>query len=125
MMTPAMGEGEPGWKQWLVAYENAKTKEDREVAGLLALMRFPSAGREEGFVGYSVLRDNWWCGGWVRRRIGQTVTRPATTSGAEIISSPEASERIATFVTPAMASEAKQEQAAMRRSTLVRGRWHG
>jgi hypothetical protein len=70
-MTPAMVEGEPGWKQWLAAYDNAKTREDREVAGLLALMRFPSvrpyvnagAGREEGFVGYSVFRDNWWCGG--------------------------------------------------------------
>jgi hypothetical protein len=68
-LTPAMLAGEPGWKPWLSAYDAAATPDDRRVTGLLALMRFPSvrpylnagATREEGFVGYSSLRDNWWC----------------------------------------------------------------
>lgn len=123
-LTPAMVEGEPGWKRWLVAYDEAKTKEDREAAGLLALMRFPSvrpyvnagAGREEGFVGYSVLRDNWWCGGMGKE---QNWTDSYSTSvnfrnGGEIASSPQRlPNELAPFVTPAMVSEAQQEQAAI------------
>jgi hypothetical protein len=68
-LTPILIAGEPGWKPWLTAYDQASTPDQRTVTSLLALMRFPSvcpyinagAGREEGFVGYSVLRDNWWC----------------------------------------------------------------
>jgi len=70
-LTSSMIEGEPGWRPWLLAYDGAKTAEDRRVASLLALMRFPSvrpyvnagAAREDGFVGYSSYRDNWWCAG--------------------------------------------------------------
>jgi hypothetical protein len=70
-LTAAMVEGEPGWKPWLLAYDSAKTEDERRVAALLALMRFPSVrpyvnagpGREDGFVGYSSFRDNWWCAG--------------------------------------------------------------
>jgi hypothetical protein len=123
-LTPAMVEGEPGWKQWLVAYDNAKTKEDREVAGLLALLRFPSvrpyvnagAGREEGFVGYSVLRDNWWCGGMGEEKnsTDSYSTGYNFRGGREIISSPQRlPNELPPFVTPAMASEAQQEQAAI------------
>jgi hypothetical protein len=123
-MTPAMVEGEPGWKQWLAAYDNAKTREDREVAGLQALMRFPSvrpyvnagAGREEGFVGYSIFRDNWWCGG-----MGEEKNWTASYSTGynfrgdrEITSSPQGlRNEVPPFVTPAMASVAQQEQAAI------------
>ena len=70
-LTAAMVDGEPGWKPWLLAYDSAKTDDDRRIAALLALMRFPSvrpyvnagAAREDGFVGYSSYRDNWWCAG--------------------------------------------------------------
>jgi hypothetical protein len=68
-VTPAMIAGEKGWTRWLMAYDAAQTADDRKAAALLALMRFPSVrpyvnageGREEGFVGYSTYRDNWWC----------------------------------------------------------------
>jgi hypothetical protein len=123
-LTPAMVEGEPGWRQWLVAYDNAKTKEDREVAGLLALMRFPSvrpyvnagAGREEGFVGYSVLRDNWWCGGMGEEKnwTDSYSTGYNFRGGRETNSSPQRlPNELPPFVTPAMASEAQREQAAI------------
>jgi hypothetical protein len=70
-LSSALIEGEPGWQEWLHAYDNARTDDDRRVAALLALMRFPSVrpyvnagpGREDGFVGYSSYRDNWWCAG--------------------------------------------------------------
>jgi hypothetical protein len=70
-LTPALVAGEKGWKPWLEAYDAAKTADDRKAAALLALMRFPSVrpyvnageGREDGFVGYSSYRDNWWCAG--------------------------------------------------------------
>jgi len=70
-LTAAMVEGEPGWKPWLLAYDNATTAADRRAAALLALMRFPSvrpyvnAGpiRAMGFAGYDSYRDNWWCAG--------------------------------------------------------------
>lgn len=70
-MSPILTGCYPAWKQWLDAYDSAKTANDRHVAGLLALMRFPSnaplvsAGmeRNDGFAGYSMYRDNWWTAG--------------------------------------------------------------
>ena len=67
-MSPILTGCYPAWKQWLDAYDSAKTADDRRVAGLLALMRFPSpeplvrAGMERGwgFAIYSAYRDNWW-----------------------------------------------------------------
>jgi hypothetical protein len=123
-LTSPMVEGEPGWKQWLVAYNNAKTKGDREAAGLLALMRFPSvrpyvnagAGREEGFVGYSVFRDNWWCGGMGQEQnwIASYSTSYNYGNDGETTSSPQKlPNELPSFVTAAMASEAQQEQAAI------------
>ncbi len=68
-LTPELIAGEKGWAPWLTAYDAAKSADERKATALLALMRFPSVrpyvnagdGREEGFVGYSVYRDNWWC----------------------------------------------------------------
>jgi hypothetical protein len=67
-MSPILTGCYPAWKQWLDDYDNAATTSDRNVAGLLALMRFPSNAplvssgmeRSDGFAGYSVYRDNWW-----------------------------------------------------------------
>ncbi len=67
-MSPILTGCYPSWKQWLDGYNAAASESDRRVAGLLALMRFPSnaplvrAGieREDGFAGYSEYRDNWW-----------------------------------------------------------------
>ena len=67
-MSPILIGCYPTWKQWLDDYDNATTPDHRHVAGLLALMRFPSnaplvdAGieRNDGFAGYSMYRLNWW-----------------------------------------------------------------
>jgi hypothetical protein len=67
-MSPILIGCYPAWKQWLDDYDNATTPDNRHVAGLLALMRFPSnaplvdAGmeRNDGFAGYSMYRLNWW-----------------------------------------------------------------
>lgn len=68
-MTPILIAGEPAWKPWLEAYDNANTVDERTYAGLMAIMRYPSTrpyvntggGRDDGFAGYSYYRDNWWC----------------------------------------------------------------
>jgi hypothetical protein len=70
-MSPILTGCYPAWKQWLDDYDSAKTDDDRHVAGLLALMRFPSNAplvssgmeRTDGFAGYSAYRDNWWTAG--------------------------------------------------------------
>jgi hypothetical protein len=69
-MSPILTGCYPAWKQWLDDYDNASTASDRHVAGLLALMRFPSNApivgsgeRNDGFAGYSEYRDNWWQAG--------------------------------------------------------------
>jgi hypothetical protein len=124
LLTPAMVEGEPGWKQWLAGYDNAKTDDDRRMTALLALMRFPSARpyvnagaiREDGFVGYSAYRDNWWCAGMGR---GSNLTDgysgaynyqggPQQASGATPaqLSAPS-------FLSAAMIAEAKEESSAL------------
>jgi hypothetical protein len=67
-MSPILTGCYPAWKQWLDDYDSAKTPDDRHVAGLLALMRFPSNAplvsggmkRTDGFAGYSEYRLNWW-----------------------------------------------------------------
>ncbi len=66
-MSPILTGCYPAWKQWLEGYDNAANANDRHVAGLLALMRFPSntpsvgdGERSDGFAGYSEYRDNWW-----------------------------------------------------------------
>jgi hypothetical protein len=69
-LTPILLSGEPGWAPYLNAYGAAPTPDERRITGLLAMLRFPSVrpflnagpSREEGFVGYSEFRDNWWCG---------------------------------------------------------------
>jgi hypothetical protein len=123
-LTPEMIEGEPGWKPWLTAYDAATTEDERTVTGLLALMRFPSvrpyvnggAGREEGFVGYSSYRDNWWCANMGKQQDWKFSysTSYNYRNGAEISSSPEKlSEKLAPFISPAMASEAQEERARL------------
>jgi hypothetical protein len=70
-MSPILTGCYPAWKQWLDDYDSAKTPDDRQIAGLLALMRFPSTEplvrpgmeRPEGFATYSEFRDNWWTAG--------------------------------------------------------------
>jgi hypothetical protein len=67
-MSPLLTGCYPAWKPWLDDYDSSTTPDNRHVAALLALMRFPSnrplvsAGmeRSDGFVGYSEYRDNWW-----------------------------------------------------------------
>ncbi len=122
-LTAALVEGEPGWKQWLQAYDDAKTDDDRKAAAMLALMRFPSvrpyvnagAGREDGFVGYSVFRDNWWCAGmgtgsgWANSYSGSDNDDGATQGGGQT----KPAEVWPAFVSPAMRSQAKQENAAL------------
>ena len=114
-LTPAMIAGEPGWKPWLTAYDAASTNDEHLVTGLLALMRFPSvrpyinagAGRDEGFVGYSSYRDNWWCsdmGGFnydTGHNFGGAYPNPNQPPHVDLPS----------FVTPSMTSAAGIEQA--------------
>ena len=104
-LTPEMVAGEPGWRPWLAAYDEADTGDDRQLAALEALMRFPSvrawvqagAGREEGFVGYSSYRDNWWCGAMVF--VPEAETTPRVVKPA--------------FVTPAMRAQTEHEEEAL------------
>jgi hypothetical protein len=128
-LTPIMVDGEPGWKQWLTAYDAATTDDARRVTGLLALMRFPSvrpyvnagAGREEGFVGYSGYRDNWWCAGMGKQQnwMDSYSTSYNYRGGGEMTSPqqklPEQLPAFVTltFVTLTMASQARQEQAQL------------
>jgi hypothetical protein len=103
-LTPALIEGEPGSRQWLEAYDAAATPDDRQLAKLLALMRFPSvrpyveegAGREQGFVGYSLYRDNWWCAAMDQDRTSPAPAKPLPPS-----------------LTPAMLADAQQQRAAL------------
>jgi hypothetical protein len=117
LLTPSLIAGEPGWKQWLTAYDAATTPEDRHVTGLLALMRFPSvrpyinagSSREEGFVGYSGYRDNWWCadmGGFdysTGHNFGGAYPNPNKPPAVDLPG----------FVTPTMTTEADHEQAEL------------
>ncbi len=67
-MSPVLIGCYPAWRPWLEKYDAAKDAEDRQVSGLLALMRFASTEpivrdgeqRPEGFATYSNYRDNWW-----------------------------------------------------------------
>jgi hypothetical protein len=109
--------GEPGWKPWLTAYDSSTTPDDRRVTALLALMRFPSvrpyinAGttREEGFALYSSYRDNWWCADMgsfdysTGHNFGGGYPNPNQPPHVELPG----------FLTPSMASESDQEQAAL------------
>jgi hypothetical protein len=103
-LTATMIEGEPGWTQWLQAYDAAATPDDRQLAKLLALMRFPSvrpyveegAGREQGFVGYSFYRDNWWCAAMDQDRTSPAPATPLPPS-----------------LTPTMLAEAQQQRAEL------------
>jgi hypothetical protein len=117
LLTPSLIAGEPGWKQWLTAYDAATTPEDRHVTGLLALMRFPSvrpyinagSSREEGFAGYSGYRDNWWCadmGGFdysTGHNFGGAYPNPNKPPAVDLPG----------FVTPTMTTEADHEQAEL------------
>jgi hypothetical protein len=116
-LTPVMIAGEPGWKPWLTAYDSSTTPDDRRVTALLALMRFPSvrpyinAGttREEGFALYSSYRDNWWCADMgsfdysTGHNFGGGYPNPNQPPHVELPG----------FLTPSMASESDQEQAAL------------
>jgi hypothetical protein len=116
-LSPVLVAGEPGWKPWLTAYDSATTDDNRRVTALLALMRFPSvrpyinagAGREEGFAGYSILRDNWWCAdmGWFNYSNGHNF------SGAYPNPNQPPQETLPAFVTLQMETEAKQELAEL------------
>ena len=116
-LTVAMVEGEPGWKTWLAAYDAAGTADERRVTALLALMRFPSvrpyinagAGRDEGFVGYSSYRDNWWC--------AYMAANDYSTASNYSAAPPNPDQRppvqVPAFVTPAMEAQATREQAEL------------
>ncbi len=116
-LTPAMIEGEPGWKPWLTAYDAARTPDERHVTGLLALMRFPSvrpyinagAGREEGFAGYSSFRDNWWCADMG----GSEYSNSHNFNGAYQDPNRAPAVIAPDFVTPAEAASSKEEQDAL------------
>jgi hypothetical protein len=110
-----MVEGESGWKTWLAAYDSAKTDDERKVTALLALMRFPSvrpyvnagAAREEGFVGYSAYRDNWWCAGMAE---GSYNTGNNYSAGYQDPNpAQKQAKKLPSFITEAMDGEAKQE----------------
>lgn len=117
LLTPTLIAGEPGWKPWLSAYDAATSPDERRVAGLLALMRFPSvrpyinagSGREDGFVGYSSYRDNWWCadmGGFdysTGHNFGGAYPNPNKPPTIDL----------PPFLTPSMNSEADREQAQL------------
>jgi hypothetical protein len=116
-LSPVMIAGEPGWKQWLTAYDAAATNDEHRITGLLALMRFPSvrpyinasSGREEGFAAYSGYRDNWWCadmGGFnydTGHNFGAAYPNPNQPPSIDLPS----------FVTPSMTSESNQEHAEL------------
>jgi hypothetical protein len=117
-MTALMIDSEPGWKPWLTAYDAATAPDERQVTALLALMRFPSvrpyinagAGRDEGFVAYSSLRDNWWCAGMG----GDDFSTSTNYGGAyEDPNQPHPVPAAPSFVTPAMQTQAKTEQDAL------------
>jgi hypothetical protein len=118
-LTPTLMAGELGWKPWLAAYDAAGTEDERRVSGLLALMRFPSvrpyvnagAGREEGFAGYSVYRDNWWCADMG----GPDYSNGHNFNGASPNPNQPQPESSPAFLTPAMEADAKQEWAELAR----------
>jgi hypothetical protein len=66
-LSPYLAQCQPAFQQWLDAYNNAKTDDERQYAGLMALMRFTSVnpvvhpGLERDFATYDYTRDNWWC----------------------------------------------------------------
>ena len=67
-------------------------------------------------MGYSVYRDNWWCGGMGEEKnwTDSYSTGYNYRGGRDITSSPQRlPNELPSFVTPAMASEAQQEQAAI------------
>ena len=116
-LTPAMVEGEPGWKAWLAAYDAAGTADERRVTALLALMRFPSvrpyvnagAGREDGFVGYSSYRDNWWCADMA----ADSYSTASNYGAAYPNPNKQPPDEVPGFVTPAMEAVAKRERAEL------------
>ncbi len=126
-LAPALIEGEPGWRPWLTAHDEAKTDDDRRAAALLALMRFPSvrpyvnagAGREDGFVGYSGYRDNWWCAGMgedprgANSYSGSYNYQAGPDGDAQAAGQTKPAEVWPAFVTAAMKSQAKEENTAL------------
>ena len=66
-LSPYLAQCQPAFADWLNGYD-ASAPPERQVLGLLALMRFSSteptvrAGIERDFAAYSDDRDNWWCG---------------------------------------------------------------
>jgi len=123
-LTPALIAGEKGWTPWVTAYDAAKTDDDRKAAALLALMRVPSVrpyvnagdGREEGFVGYSEYRDNWWCA-----EMGYAPGSSNNFSGSSNYGAPYQQQPgqpvpkldLPPFVTAAMFAQAQRESAAL------------
>jgi len=67
-MSPILSGCYAAWKPWLDKYDAASEAQDRQAAGLLAMMRFASTEpivrdgleRPEGFAGHDEYRDNWW-----------------------------------------------------------------
>ena len=129
-LSPEMIEGESGWKQWLDAYNNARTDSDRQIAALLALMRFPSvrpyvnAGpiREDGFVGYSAYRDNWWCAGMGKSQGAVSSYAGSYNYSAAYVDQsnppppfPVKQDLLPPFITAAMLLESARENAALKK----------
>jgi hypothetical protein len=67
VLAPYLERCQPAFAPWLNQYNAASSPDERQVLGLLALMRFTSteptvrAGRERDFAVYDEMRDNWWC----------------------------------------------------------------
>ena len=116
-LTPEMVEGEPGWSKWLAAYDAASTAGERQVTGLLALMRFPSArpyinagaAREEGFAAYSGYRDNWWCAGLAADNYSNGFNFSAGFADPNAT----AKEKVPEFISASMETEAQAETAQL------------
>ena len=118
-LTPLMLENEPGWKSWLHGYDSANSDNERMVTALLALMRFPSvrpyvnggAGREEGFVGYSVYRDNWWCASMAEG--GYNTANNYSAGYQDPNQAQKPAKKLPPFITPEMERVARQEHDAL------------
>ena len=127
-LSPLLTGCYPAWRPWLERYDGAADAEERQVSGLLALMRFASTEpivrdgeqRLEGFATYSEFRDNWWveskAGGSPANADGTgnaTAPEPPTFFGARPATREEMPDP--PFLAEADRAEAEREIAALRK----------
>jgi hypothetical protein len=115
-MTPLLVHCRAAWAPVLAAYNASTTPNERQLNGLLALMRFASTEpsvrygeeRRNGFATYDDYRQNWWCS-TVPRPYGTVDDNPSyqhNPSNAAPLPTP-------LFLTSADTSEAATERAAL------------